>query len=329
MTGSPISSEGPLKWARSVWDFYARADAPWAVLATRNMEQFWKSGEIEIAALAARGLIQPGHRVADLGCGLGRLSLPLARQVAAVTAVDVSSEMLTRLKQRAAAHPNLQTWLLKDGGFPEGPFEAIVSFLVLQHQPPHVARGLLASARAALAPGGKILIDLPVVGWEPPSGAQTLWRDIPADDLWESRLYRWDEAAQLLFEPAGLRVASLESERPTRTEQVIVLEDAGASEEERAGAGVRAARLEAAAVLEQYFLERDSPPTFTGREPAWTKWLRQRGRRAAQAILRRAHALAFPREAEVRRLLAEICRSAANGGPAPAPPRNGGRQGKR
>ncbi len=45
--------------------------------------------------------IRPGWSVLDIGCGPGTLAIPLARKAASVTALDISSEMLKRLKANA------------------------------------------------------------------------------------------------------------------------------------------------------------------------------------------------------------------------------------
>ena len=54
--------------------------------------------------------LQPGMKVLDLGCGPGRLTLPIAQQIGPqgeVTAVDIQAGMLRRVQDRAhAAHLN-------------------------------------------------------------------------------------------------------------------------------------------------------------------------------------------------------------------------------
>ncbi|MCL6599780.1 MAG: methyltransferase domain-containing protein [Alicyclobacillus macrosporangiidus] len=47
--------------------------------------------------------VEPAHVVADIGCGPGYFSIPLARMSSTVYGVDVSAEMLDILTQRAAA----------------------------------------------------------------------------------------------------------------------------------------------------------------------------------------------------------------------------------
>ena len=47
--------------------------------------------------------LDPAWTVLDAGCGPGTLSLPLAKQVRQVTALDFSAAMLTELQQRASA----------------------------------------------------------------------------------------------------------------------------------------------------------------------------------------------------------------------------------
>ncbi len=52
------------------------------------------------------GLIKPGYTVADIGCGPGFFTLPMARMVGkngTVIAADLQQEMLEKLRARAAA----------------------------------------------------------------------------------------------------------------------------------------------------------------------------------------------------------------------------------
>lgn len=73
------------------------AGAPWLMRETRENEE---NGELLRTWLD----VQPGDRVADLGCGNGYHTLPLAQAVGAeglVYAVDLQPEMLELLKERA------------------------------------------------------------------------------------------------------------------------------------------------------------------------------------------------------------------------------------
>jgi SAM-dependent methyltransferase len=52
--------------------------------------------------MISRMKLQPDWTVLDVGCGAGAMALPLARQVKKVTALDVSSEMLSHLRANAS-----------------------------------------------------------------------------------------------------------------------------------------------------------------------------------------------------------------------------------
>lgn len=74
------------------------------------------------------------ERVADLGCGIGRITIPLADMHPAceVTGIDISDKMLDIAKQ----HPKqfLARWLQNNGrNVPGAPYDVIYSMLVFQH----------------------------------------------------------------------------------------------------------------------------------------------------------------------------------------------------
>lgn len=54
-----------------------------------------------ISKMLDRIEVEPGATVLDIGCGPGTLTIPLARKAGSVTALDISSEMLKRLKANA------------------------------------------------------------------------------------------------------------------------------------------------------------------------------------------------------------------------------------
>ena len=54
-----------------------------------------------ISKMLDRIEVKPGWTVLDIGCGPGTLAIPLAQKAKSVTALDISSEMLKRLKINA------------------------------------------------------------------------------------------------------------------------------------------------------------------------------------------------------------------------------------
>jgi SAM-dependent methyltransferase len=54
--------------------------------------------------LVRDGILRPGDRVLDVGCGTGQYTLPMARVADSITGLDISTGMLDRMTRSAARH---------------------------------------------------------------------------------------------------------------------------------------------------------------------------------------------------------------------------------
>jgi SAM-dependent methyltransferase len=150
---------------RDFWDERAREDAFHFVdnrepYRHADEGRFWREGERDLdTLLGSLGLaVEPGDRVLDVGCGIGRLTRVLASRAAHVTALDVSPEMLA-LAQEHNADLGTVEWVLGDGetlaGIEDASLDAVVSHVVLQHIPSaKVQLGYVAEFGRVLRPGG-------------------------------------------------------------------------------------------------------------------------------------------------------------------------------
>jgi 2-polyprenyl-3-methyl-5-hydroxy-6-metoxy-1,4-benzoquinol methylase len=91
--------------------------------------------ERQLDRLLEFGGIKPDQRVLEIGCGMGRYTIPLLRRGYNVEGIDLSSEQLERLRLHA---PDLQPALhCGDVANPpaslHGPFDAAIGFFVLHH----------------------------------------------------------------------------------------------------------------------------------------------------------------------------------------------------
>lgn len=109
----------------------------------------------------ARGVKGP---ILDLGCGLGRLALPLAQlfPVVELVGVDVSTRMLQRAElDRLAARVENLTYLVGDGRrLPAGVgrIRGAFSVLLFQHIPAEAVRTYIFDVAAALEPAARFLM---------------------------------------------------------------------------------------------------------------------------------------------------------------------------
>ncbi|MFD2369227.1 class I SAM-dependent methyltransferase [Brevibacillus sp. GCM10020057] len=107
-----------------------------------------------------------GGKVLELGCGTGRISIPLAQAGVDVTGLDLSLEMLERARQKAAAAGVADSLRLLQGdmrNFDLGQTFSLImipfrSFLHLLHI--HEQMKALTSIRKHLAPGGKFVMNV-------------------------------------------------------------------------------------------------------------------------------------------------------------------------
>ena len=115
------------------------------------------------SAILARLDVAPGMSAIDLGCGPGRLTLPLAAAVGPagkVLAVDLQPEMLARVEARCEsaglANVLFRRAKLGAGELPPGPFDRATLVTVLGELPNKIAA--LAEVFQVLRPGGVLAI---------------------------------------------------------------------------------------------------------------------------------------------------------------------------
>ena len=132
-------------------------------------EHFYKTGAHE-AGVMRGGLLRNGLKPAQLprcvefGCGVGRVTVHLAKLFRRVTACDISAPHLALTKAACAArglNRVLTHQVTPEAPMPPGACEAWFSCIALQHNPPPVMRHLLGLGLTSLVRGGVAMFQLP------------------------------------------------------------------------------------------------------------------------------------------------------------------------
>lgn len=101
--------------------------------------------------------LQPGMRVLDVGCGMGRYTLQLAERGLDVTGIDLSPELLGRLAEVDAGRYRIPLYC---GDIADPPkdlprnFDAVIGFFTLHHM--HDLRHCFRSMASLVRPGGAV-----------------------------------------------------------------------------------------------------------------------------------------------------------------------------
>ncbi len=122
--------------------------------------------EFEVRSLVKLLKLTPGERILDLCCGDGRHTVPLQQRGFNCTGIDLADPMLQGAKARSrraitgdAAPPQ---WIPADAcRLPLRPvFDAVVMlYNSIPFGPKETTQALLRSARSALRPGGRLLVE--------------------------------------------------------------------------------------------------------------------------------------------------------------------------
>ena len=119
------------------------------------------------------GFPTPPRRILEIGCGTGSNLLRLARQFpeAAVTGLDLSADMLARVRRKLATHPariTLIQWRYDQPLDPQPTFDLVIFSYCLSMINPGWERAVDAALRD-LRPGGRLAVvdfhDTPFAGF--------------------------------------------------------------------------------------------------------------------------------------------------------------------
>jgi len=155
------------------WETLAECDPLHAILTDTaktlgrwNLAEFLATGEFEID-IVLRHIESLGHlpdfrgEALDFGCGVGRLTQPLARRFVSCVGIDIAGAMI---RQAEALNANPRCCYLSHAEpplpFPDERFAFIYSNIVLQHIPRRISAKYLREFIRILAPGGVIVFGL-------------------------------------------------------------------------------------------------------------------------------------------------------------------------
>jgi SAM-dependent methyltransferase len=163
----PLSRRGPLARVRERW--FRPASAYWRpelyerYFTRTPVGALLRRRDDEIVHAALDRLLSPGQEVLEVGAGTGHYTLPIARRVGRVVALDAAPEMVEYLRDRAGreglSSVEVGVGRLPDGIEPSGPFDGVVCLGVLGYV--EDLEGALGALAGRLRPGGWALVSLP------------------------------------------------------------------------------------------------------------------------------------------------------------------------
>jgi SAM-dependent methyltransferase len=204
---NPDDLKSVLEEMRRDWNERAVENARYYVsTGVRTWEDFDASGKGSFDEIVRpylpvllRGRSPRECRVAEIGCGLGRMTAWFAREFGEVHAIDISTEMLAKAGERLSGFNNVV--LHASSGMdlaplPDGYFDLAFSYIVFQHIPSReVIRNYILEAGRILKPGGAFHFQLN--GYLSPDA-------YPREkDTWEGESFSFSEAVDML-RAAGL-----------------------------------------------------------------------------------------------------------------------------
>jgi SAM-dependent methyltransferase len=158
----------PRRYQRD-WDELARREPYFAVLTDRRFlgeldeearRAFFESGAADARLLLTSirekvdAAFDPKSAL-DFGCGVGRITLALANEVADVAGCDIAPEMIAIARQNAAAAARTNIEFTTHLSALSGrSFDLIASLIVFQHIPVREGLSTLSRLLGFLAPGG-------------------------------------------------------------------------------------------------------------------------------------------------------------------------------
>jgi len=163
----------------AAWSWFGENEPHWSVVTNDsflqsniadNIDSFYQSGRTDVARLLAalrRNEIDPTEirKVGDFGCGVGRITLALAKTFEYALGIDISKShiALAEKQQEAVGCTNAKFTSIssvKDLS-DVGKLDLIISLIVLQHNPPPVMAEILKTLLETLNSKGLIYFQIP------------------------------------------------------------------------------------------------------------------------------------------------------------------------
>ncbi len=157
---------------REDWDRRAREDAFYfaAFGRQRQDDHEFLAGASDVVPTLECELVRlppaqtSERRALEIGCGPGRLMLPMSHHFGEIHGIDISQEMAALARERLRGVPRAQVQVVGGDGslpFPEGYFDFVYSYIVFQHIPDaEVVLRYLGESRRVLKPGGVLCCQL-------------------------------------------------------------------------------------------------------------------------------------------------------------------------
>ncbi|MGH2574686.1 MAG: class I SAM-dependent methyltransferase [Ignavibacteria bacterium] len=157
------------------WDWFGRTDPLWAILTDNykkggkwDLNEFFLTGEQQIANvmkyIGSLGIKFSRNKALDFGCGVGRLTQPLAQYFDEVYGIDIAPSMISLAKKYNRYSEKCRYYLNETNDlklFPDNNFSFIYTSITLQHLKPSYSKNYIKEFLRVLSPHGILIFQLP------------------------------------------------------------------------------------------------------------------------------------------------------------------------